>query len=338
MKRGTSGLSLIVGVDKPAGMSSHDAVNVCRRIFGEGRVGHTGTLDPLATGVLPLCVGPATRLDAYLVGHEKRYRVRISFGAATTTDDAEGEILRTGSVPARVLDASFAATFVAGLVGVRKQLPPAYSAIKVDGKRAYVAARQGTVIDLAPRDIEVYGASLVGISEGSDEEAYPSWDVDFHVSKGTYIRALARDVGLALGCPAHVSALKRTQVGLLSLEECSTLEVLAEIKEQAALDPVRLLGLRFIYADGPLMTAVEHGAMLKEAGVTLFEQRRASCDAEFCACTTGVRESCGEARDGEMVAVVGRNRLMALYEYVQEQGMFKARCVFQTGVSRGGDI
>ena len=88
MKRGDSGLSLVVGVNKPAGMSSHDVVNRCRRIFGERRVGHTGTLDPMATGVLPLCVGPATRLDAYLVGHDKHYRVRIAFGAATTTDDA----------------------------------------------------------------------------------------------------------------------------------------------------------------------------------------------------------------------------------------------------------
>lgn len=98
-------------------------------------MGHTGTLDPMATGVLPICIGPATRLDAYLVGHDKRYRVRIAFGASTTTDDAEGEIVRMGDVPARVTDPAFAAAFVEGLVGARKQLPPAYSAIKVGGKK-----------------------------------------------------------------------------------------------------------------------------------------------------------------------------------------------------------
>ncbi|WP_278853949.1 tRNA pseudouridine(55) synthase TruB, partial [Gordonibacter pamelaeae] len=185
MKRGDSGLSLVVGVNKPVGMSSHDVVNRCRRIFGERRVGHTGTLDPMATGVLPICVGPATRLDAYLVGHNKHYRVRIAFGAATTTDDAEGEIVRTGDVPARVLDPAFAASFAKGLAGARKQLPPAYSAIKVNGRKACDAARQGTIIDLAPRDIVVHDARLVAVHEAGDGCELPSWDVEFHVSKGT---------------------------------------------------------------------------------------------------------------------------------------------------------
>ena len=125
VKRGLSGLSLVVGVNEPAGMSSHDVVNRCRSIFGERRVGHTGTLDPMATGVLPICVGPATRLGAYLTGHDKRYRVSIAFGAGTDTDDAAGTVVRTGEVPDRVLDPEFAAAFVASLVGRRKQMPPA---------------------------------------------------------------------------------------------------------------------------------------------------------------------------------------------------------------------
>ncbi|MEG0015712.1 MAG: tRNA pseudouridine(55) synthase TruB [Gordonibacter sp.] len=338
MKRGTSGLSLIVGVNKPAGMSSHDVVNVCRRIFGERRVGHTGTLDPMATGVLPICVGPATRLDAYLVGHEKRYRVRIAFGASTTTDDAEGEVTRTGDVPVRVMDPAFATSFVAGLVGARKQLPPAYSAIKVGGKKAYEAARQGTIIDLAPRDIEVYEARLLGVSEGDAEGERPFWDVEFRVSKGTYIRALARDAGVAVGCPAHVAALERTELGLLQLEECLTLEALEQEKERAALDPVRLLGVRFAYADSAQAAAVGNGNALPGSATTLFERRRATLDAEFCACTAGVRESCEEPRAGEIVAIIAENRLVALYEYDKSRDLFKARCVFQTGVSRGGDI
>ncbi len=106
MKRGDSGMCLVVGVDKPEGKSSHDVVNACRRIFGERRVGHTGTLDPLATGALVVCVGPATRLDTYMVGHDKTYDVRISFGAATDTDDKLGEVIRTLDVPAQVCDPS----------------------------------------------------------------------------------------------------------------------------------------------------------------------------------------------------------------------------------------
>ena len=337
MKRGDSGLSLVVGVNKPAGMSSHDVVNRCRRIFGERRVGHTGTLDPMATGVLPICVGPATRLDAYLVGHDKHYRVRIAFGAATTTDDAEGEIVRTGDVPARVLDPAFAASFAKGLAGARKQLPPAYSAIKVNGRKACDAARQGTIIDLAPRDIVVHDARLVAVHEAGDGCELPSWDVEFHVSKGTYIRALARDAGAALGCPAHVAALERTQLGLLRLEECVTLETLAELGDRAALDPVHLLGTRFLYADGPLAAGVRNGNALPGSS-ELFERRRGALDAEICACTAGVRESCEAPHDGEVVAVIAENKLVALYAYDEGRAAYRARCVFQTGVSRGRDL
>ena len=303
VKRGLSGLSLVVGVNKPAGMSSHDVVNRCRSIFGERRVGHTGTLDPMATGVLPICVGPATRLGAYLTGHDKRYRVSIAFGAGTDTDDAAGTVVRTGEVPDRVLDPEFAAAFVASLVGRRKQMPPAYSAIKVNGKKSYEAARAGNIIDLAPRDIEVYDARLLGVHEGDGEEL-PSWDVSFEVSKGTYIRSLARDAGVALGC----------------------------------LDPVRLLGVRFSYAQGDLAKKVANGAQLPAAELPLFERRRTTSAIEMCACTAGVRESCEPPRDGELVAVLTDNKLVALYAYDEGRARFETRCVFQTGVSRGRDI
>lgn len=163
MKRGASGLSLVVGVDKPVGMSSHDVVNRCRALFGEKRVGHTGTLDPLASGVLPICVGPATRLAAFLTEHDKHYRVSIAFGVATDTDDAAGEIIRSGEAKAQLRDPSFARAFLEGLKGCHKQLPPVYSAIKVQGEKACDAARKGRIIDLAPRDIEVYDACLEGI-------------------------------------------------------------------------------------------------------------------------------------------------------------------------------
>ena len=338
MMRGESGLSLVVGVKKPAGMSSHDVVNRCRRIFGERRVGHTGTLDPMATGVLPLCVGPATRLDAFLVGHDKRYRVRIAFGASTTTDDAEGEIVRRGVAPACVFDAEYAASFVAGLIGAHKQLPPAYSAIKVNGKKACDEARKGTIIDLAPRDIVVHDAHLLSINETSEGQDHPSWDVEFHVSKGTYIRSLARDTGNALGCPAHVGALERTQLGLLRLEECVSLELLEEKGVKAALDPVRLLGVRFAFVDEAMAASVGNGNMLSESEVQLFTYRQTSLAAEFCACTAGICESKVAPSDEETIAVISQNKLVALYVFAQDRAVYRARCVFQIGVSRGGDM
>ncbi len=197
-KRGTTDLSLMVAVDKPSGMTSHDVVNRVRRIFGERRVGHTGTLDPLASGVLPVCIGPATRLDHYLVGHDKSYVVSIVFGAATDTDDAEGAVIRTGEVPDEVFDPFFASAFVASLVGKSKQLPPVYSAIKVGGKKACDEARRGRIIDLTPRDIEVSSAELLGIW-GADGTEPPRWDVALETLEDIGLAA-ALDPLRALGC------------------------------------------------------------------------------------------------------------------------------------------
>lgn len=335
-KRGESGLCLLVGVDKPSGMSSHDVVNRCRRIFGERRVGHTGTLDPLASGVLPICVGPATRLDAYMVGHDKRYVVDIVFGAGTDTDDCDGEVIREAPVPACVTDAEFAQRHVAALAGKHKQLPPVYSAIKVNGEKACDAARKGRIIDLEPRDIEVYAADFMGLC--ANEEGRPAWRVSFHVSKGTYIRSLARDVGASLGCPAHVGALRRLQAGHIGLDSCVSLETLEEIGLRAALDPVRLLGFRFAFLDERTAALVANGNFLRADDVSLCERRSAAPELEICACTSGVRKSCEPTVDSEIVSLVCDNKLVALYEYEAAKRRYKAKCVFQTGVLRGGDI
>lgn len=338
MKRGATDLCLLVAVDKPAGMTSHDVVNRCRRIFGERRVGHTGTLDPAASGVLPICVGPATRLDQYLTGHDKRYTVSVVFGAATDTDDAEGQVIRMGEVPDEVFDPFFATTFVTGLVGKSKQLPPVYSAIKVDGQKAYDAARAGRIISLEPRDIEVYSAELLGIY-GLDGLEPARWDIDFSVSKGTYIRALARDIGNALGCPAHVGALRRTAAGAVTLDDCVTLDTLEELGQRAALDPLRVLGMRFAFLGADQAARVANGNPLRAGELTLCERPDRGLASELCACTSGVRESCTPAGDGETVALVYDNRIVAIYQYRQERDAFRSCCVFPRGVARGyGDL
>ncbi len=336
-KRGQSGLCLVVGVDKPSGMTSHDVVSACRRIFGEKRVGHTGTLDPLASGVLPIAVGPATRLDAYMTGHDKSYEVRIVFGAGTDTDDADGRVVKTGEVPAEVFDPFFAEVVVKSFLGAQKQLPPVYSAIKVNGAKACDEARKGRIIDLAPRDIVVYDARLLAIN-GRDDECAPSWDVRFSVSAGTYIRALARDIGSKIGCPAHVGVLRRVKAGSVDISDCVTLETLAEIKERAALDPLMLLGYRFAYVEGELAQRVACGNVLAASSLSLCERRANSPQQQMCACTSGVRESCEAPEDGEIVSIVAENKLVALYEYNRASATYKARCVFQTGVDRGSSV
>ena len=344
MKRGQSDYCLVVGVNKPRGLSSHDVVNRVRRIFGERRVGHAGTLDPLAEGVLPVCVGPATRLATYLSGHDKRYVVRIAFGISTETDDSEGAPLHQAEVPEKLSNESFARRFVEGLVGQHRQLPPAYSAVKVQGVKACDAARKGHIIDLKPREVEVYEAALIGMGSGYVQPGQndPSqirdllwWDVEFSVSKGTYIRSLARDIGLALSCPAHVTSLRRTQVGSLSLEECVSLETLAEVREAAACDPVRLLGLRLAFVDDSCVQRVFNGAGFAAGDLKLFEQQNSSVLDQMCACSVGLRESDKPPYNGELVSLIAQNKLAGLYAFNAPVQQWQARRVFQKGVLRG---
>lgn len=350
MKRGTSGLSLVLPVYKPSGMSSHDVVNRVRRILGERRVGHAGTLDPLAEGVLPIMVGPATRLDRYMAGHDKAYTVDVVFGVATTTDDIEGEPLHEGPVPSRVLDEGFARDFCAGLVGKAKQLPPVYSAIKANGKKACDEARRGNIIDLEPRDIEVYEAELVSVGNGAGAGGAghapddgdggapyggaPFWRVRFAASKGTYIRALARDMGTEAGTFAHVGALRRDSVGTVEADECATLEALEAQGADAAMDPMRFLDIRIAFPQGAAEKAVENGGKLDPARMELFEHGLGHC-REIACCTPTVRRSCRPLADGELVALIIKNRLKAVYRYDGSSGLLKPDCIFQIGVCRG---
>lgn len=337
-KRGSTGLCMVLGIDKPLDMSSHDVVNRVRRIFGERRVGHTGTLDPLASGALAVCVGPATRLDKYMVGHDKTYVVTVEFGSSTTTDDAAGEVIHRGEIPSEAYDDSFVRDYLSKLVGVHQQMPPVYSAIKVNGQRAYAAARNGNVIDLKPRQIEIYGARLLSIDPGCLERPL-TWTVEISVSKGTYIRSIARDMGLDLGSYAHVRSLRRIKAGSLCVDECASLEYLEQMKERAAIDPVPLLGFRLVFGNEAVAKDVVCGRFLRSSDVAVFETVSASDSAYgICSCTGSVVPSCRPLEDGELISIVSDNKLVGIYRYEASDGLLKPDCVFSIGVVRGVDI
>lgn len=340
VKRGTTGLCFLLGIDKPVGMSSHDVVNRVRRVFGERRVGHTGTLDPAASGVMVVGVGPATRMDAHLTLDDKRYIARITFGAATDTDDAEGEIIKRGDVPDELMTESFARQKLSQIVGKQKQLPPAFSAIKVKGVKAYEAARKGVVIELKHRDIEIYEAVLLGIGVSEEGERLPYWDVAFHVSKGTYIRSIARDLGNACQVPAHLSALRRTSAGVVSLGMCTTLEDLeADPKHAGRLDPLELLGGRFFFADKELAKKISNGNRLKENEVKLYRMRAEDKAHDYAfPCSSTVHPDEAPLQSDEMVAAVAENKVVALYKYNAQFHTLNSCCGFAIGVARGSDI
>lgn len=332
MRRGESGESFLLAVDKPSGMSSHDVVNECRRAFGERRVGHAGTLDPLASGVLVVCVGPATRLDRFLVGHDKRYEAGIRFGFSTTTDDAAGDPTRRGKPAASLFDESFARSYLESIVGARQQLPPAYSAVKVAGTRSYAAARKGKVIDLSPREIHIHAAELLGIDEAPDSFD-PVWAVRLHVSKGTYVRSIARDAGAALGCPAHLAWLRRTASGAVALDDCTSLEGVrrgAPVK----LDPVRALGFRVTFCEGGAARALANGSPIDADGLAVCAYAP-HAGAASCACTSGLMPSDAPLADGEPVCMVADGRLRAVYAADGGAGRLRPLCVFAQGVERG---
>ncbi len=241
MARRPSAFSALIAIDKPAGMTSHDVVSCVRRAVGERRVGHAGTLDPAATGVLVVGIGQATKLLGLLTLDRKGYVATFQLGAETTTDDAEGEVTRTAEVPDELLDGR-ASPRVEALVGWHDQVPPQYSAVSVNGRRAYDAARAGERVELKARRVRIYEAALIGV----DRRAR-SWEVRLDVSKGTYVRSIARDLGRELGCLAHVRELTRTFAGPVTLADCVSLAELeaggAALVRERCLDPARALGL-----------------------------------------------------------------------------------------------
>lgn len=221
-------LSGILVVDKPIGPTSHDVVDLVRRLAGTRRVGHGGTLDPFARGVLPLFIGPATRIAEYHAADPKRYHATVVFGARSATDDMEGELTPgDAAAPDR-------ATVEAALPRFRgeiRQRPPAYSAIKVGGRRAYKAARAGTPLELRDRGVTITRLELLGWADADPER--PSAELEIECSAGTYVRSLARDLGDAFGSGAYLAALTRTASGPFELDDAHPLD---EVRRLAADD------------------------------------------------------------------------------------------------------
>jgi len=214
----------ILLVDKPAGLTSHDVVARTRRAFGTRKVGHAGTLDPMATGLLVIGIEGATRLLTYIVGADKTYEATIRLGQTTGTDDAEGEILTTAAPEAwdSVSDDEVSAG-IAALTGEISQVPSAVSAIKVDGRRAYDRVRAGEEVVLAARDVVVSRFDLLASRRGG---GHLDLDVIVDCSSGTYIRSLARDLGAALGVGGHLTALRRTRVGPFAVSDAVDIDAL----------------------------------------------------------------------------------------------------------------
>lgn len=231
-----------INIYKPKGITSHDVVSRLRRVYGIKKIGHLGTLDPLAEGVLPLCIGQATRLIEYFPT-DKRYTAEITLGRTTTTLDSEGEEL--SNIDCTDLDLSLTALEVVfeQFRGTIMQQVPLYSAVHVGGKKLYELARQGKTADLPVREAIIYELTCSGILR--QDATHPVLTVDVKCGSGTYIRSLARDIGEALGCGAYMSGLVRTEHGLFSVKDSVDLEALQQSDQpQASLqDPLSYLGL-----------------------------------------------------------------------------------------------
>jgi tRNA pseudouridine55 synthase len=290
----TAAESGLVIVDKPAGLTSHDVVARIRRLAGTRRVGHAGTLDPMATGVLVVGVERATRLLTYLVGADKSYQATIRLGVGTVTDDQEGTVTARpglGSPDGAGLEAIDNA--VAGLRGAIQQVPSSVSAIKVDGKRSYTRVREGEDVVLVARPVTVHRFEILSVRPGLDDDL-PVLDLDVEVvcSSGTYVRALARDLGAELGSAGHLRSLRRTRVGPYGIERAFSLD---QLEDKFSMLPI---------ADAAR-------AAFPARGLTADEARKLTHGQRLEASELGPTPVAAYAPDGSLVALIADAGLTA---------------------------
>lgn len=250
-RRRTSGrdVSGILLLDKPAGLTSNAALQRVKHMYRAAKAGHTGSLDPLATGLLPLCFGMATKFSAFLLDADKRYRVRVRLGETTTTADAEGAVVATASTE-HVTEAAIQEV-LAGFLGTIEQMPPMYSAVKHRGERLYKLARQGIEVERQARAVTIFAMALRALEP-------PDFEMDVHCSKGTYIRTLAEDIGTRLGCGGHVTMLRRTGVGPYREDGEVRFVTLTDVEQAAEQGTAALDGLLV-----PLDSALGHWPAIK---------------------------------------------------------------------------
>ncbi len=223
----------ILLLDKPSGITSNEALQTVKHLFFARKAGHTGSLDPLASGLLPICLGEATKVSGFLLDADKRYWVECKLGERTATGDAEGEVLE--SRPVASYDEQQLEAVLAQFRGPIQQIPPMYSALKHQGQRLYKLARQGIEVEREPRDIQIHALNLLAF-------AGDRLEIDVHCSKGTYVRTLAEDIGEKLGCGAHVTGLRRTAVGPYREDQMVTLQQLETMhaEDRRSLDKLLL--------------------------------------------------------------------------------------------------
>lgn len=234
--RNISGVLLL---DKPQGGSSNQVLQQVKRLFGAAKAGHTGSLDPLATGMLPVCFGEATKISAFLLDADKRYHLRCQLGVATTTGDTEGEVIETQDVSA--ITEEDIKKVLPDFIGEIEQVPPMYSALKHNGERLYKLARQGIVVERKSRLITIYDIEFISYSR--DEQQREILELEVHCSKGTYVRTLVEDIAKALGCGSHITSLRRLSVGpyrgeMLTVDQLIALAAQGTDALDACLQPI----------------------------------------------------------------------------------------------------
>jgi tRNA pseudouridine55 synthase len=251
----SSGVLLL---DKPCGMTSNTALQVVRRLLGRVKGGHTGTLDPLASGLLPICLGEATKFSVGLLSADKAYDATVQFGAATTTGDCEGAVIMQG--PVTGLESSLEAV-LPQFRGELEQIPPMFSALKHQGRPLYTYAREGMEVERAARKVQIHELTIA-------ENRFPEVVMRIRCSKGTYVRSLAHDLGMQLGCGAHLTALRRTAIGCLNIAQATTLSALETLEPDARWCHVRSADLPLSHLPAAVVESAQAQALLNGQQVT----------------------------------------------------------------------
>ncbi|MCL4442323.1 MAG: tRNA pseudouridine(55) synthase TruB [Firmicutes bacterium] len=303
----------ILNVLKPPGMTSHDVVAFVRRVTGNKKCGHTGTLDPGAAGVLPVCLGKATKLARFVTEGDKTYRGEITLGIATSTQDAFGDILAYQDA-SRVTLEQFKEV-IPSFLGSIEQVPPMASAIKVQGQRLYELERQGKTVEVPTRVVTIYDLKI--IDSWDWQTPHPRILFDCTCSKGTYVRTLCSDIGQALGCGAYMSFLLRSRVGAFGLESTVTLETLAKLAEEKQCAEVTI----------PMVQAVQHLPV-----VEILPTAQKSVTSGATLYPSGIRSRSGEVSPGDLVRVQVDQQLLGIFQAVLDGQQETSRLVYKPEV------